>query len=255
MISLLLLVLTLPVRYAPPRPTVGDIIRIELPAVSGEVKGLPSACAEIVSVGDGEIRVRSFRPGKCRITFVVTEGGARQLYATEIEIKSVLQPKDDLRPAPLRPPVELPPNRTAYIAMGVAALVSALLWAAVLLRKEKPSERGVAVPLRDPFDAYREVIAKVADRDDRASAAELADATREFLSRIDPRFGRELTTRELLRAMRDAALETETMTAVRLLLGRGDVAKFSREASLPERPRDAALRLIERFKPAQEAKP
>ena len=108
------------------------------------------------------------------------------------------------------------------------------------------------MPLRDPFEELSDAIAAFASRDDRASAASLADALRRFLSRIDPRFSPDLTSRELAGRMKDAGTDTETLAAVRAILIRGDVAKFSATAPLPAIAAESASRVSDSFRPSME---
>jgi hypothetical protein len=239
---------TMPLRLSPAKPTVGDVIRVDLRGVSGKIGVVPSPCVEVVSVGSSDFRIRSFRPGKCDVRYSV---GADR-FVVPIEIHSVLAAGDETL-APLRPPVDLPPDRTARIALAAAALFALLAWGALFFRSRRRQRVGAAaVALRDPFEEFSEAIVAFAGGEDRTSAAGLADALRRFLARVDSRFSPDLTSRELTGEMRGAGLDARTVAAVRSILSRGDVAKFSATAPLPAVEAEGASRVMESFRPPME---
>jgi hypothetical protein len=75
-------------------------------------------------------------------------------------------------------------------------------------------------------EEFARVIRSMKGRRDRRAAIDLADATRRFLSRVDPRFHRELTSFELLDDLRRSP-QSSAGPAVANILFAGDLAKFA----------------------------
>jgi hypothetical protein len=221
MIPILLLFVT--ATYRPATPTIGDPITIEY---SQPVTVQPSPQYEIVSRTPTRVVVRTFEPR----TITVHATGAD----LEIPIKSVLAPNDALKPAPLRPPRELPPSRTPWIAIAIAALCAVLTWLAVLLRRVQQPVVDVVIPSDLRFrNAVRD-----AARARRRWAA-LADATRTYVASVHPELGVELTTAEVL------ARSGELAAALRPILRQGDLEKFSPWGAEPADFDAAALSALE----------
>jgi len=192
--------------YRPVSPAIGDLITIDY---SEPVTVQPSPQYEIVSRTPTRVVVRTFEPRT-----ITVHGTAGDL---EIPIRSVLAPNDALRPAPLRPPRELPKSRTPWIAIAIAALCAALTWLFVMLRK--PAAQVVVQPIVAADIRFRQAV-QAAARAPRRWAA-LADATREYLAATYPELGLELTTEELL------AKGGGLTAALHGILRQGDLEKFS----------------------------
>ena len=80
-----------------------------------------------------------------------------------------------------------------------------------------------AEPYVDPADRFRRTVALL--REDPAHAhrwADLADATRLFLSSLSPHLGVELTTSQLL-----PRVDTDHVAVIAQILRQGDLEKFS----------------------------
>jgi hypothetical protein len=192
--------------FRPAQPTVGDLITIEY---SAPVTVKPSPDYELVSRTPTRVVVRTFEPRP----ITVHSTGADVV----IGIKSVLAQNDKLKPAPLRPPRDVPPSRNAWIAIAIAAVCAAVTWLFVLLRK--PATQAVIEPLVPADIRFRNAV-QAAARASRKWAA-LADATREYVAATYPELGLELTTAELL------AKGGGLTAAVRGILRQGDLEKFS----------------------------
>lgn len=252
-LALLVAIATSPFTWSPAKPTVGDPITIRAGGAPFEVR--PSPSLEVVSSAPGEVVVRSFTPGTLRVEYALHPPGEVPAIGTlEIEVASVLAKDDTLEPAPLRPPKPLPRENTWIIATAAAAAIAGLLWAllALLVRRRKP-----VVPelprAEDPDAAYRAALARVAAPGEEAARwVELSTATRRYLAATDPALGAELTSFELLGAMRRAGRPAPDVATVEAILRGGDWTKFSPfgapRASIDDVVRDAA-RLLPR--PAQ----
>ncbi|MGH9459134.1 MAG: hypothetical protein ACRD2J_15980, partial [Thermoanaerobaculia bacterium] len=132
-----------PVEISPPEPTVGDPVSIVFPEAPGGTVALAESDAyEIVSQEGNRAVIRSFRPGRVVVGGVVREPERSWAFPSlAIEIVSVLEGDEDLAPAPLRPPRELPPHRVAWGALAVALAAAAWLWFLVL---RSPAAAAVA---------------------------------------------------------------------------------------------------------------
>lgn len=226
-IMTLLVVSSAAVAQNGPGPTVGDPITITLDLAEGEHVSLDSAGeVDLIQQEGGRVTVRGFRPGTHVLRFLVTdESGSTRELTSAIEITSVLHEDDDLEPAPLAPPVPLSPNRVAWIANGVAAAAAAAVWLYLLwMPRARRSGTIRTTSAADELMQAIERVRRMSPSDDRF--ATLSDAARQFLSRVDPRFGRALTTTELI-ALLGTQLPERLVGEVRDVLSEGDYAKFS----------------------------
>ncbi len=196
----------------PPQPAVGDPVTLQF---SAPVILDSSTAYEVVSRRGNVFVVRTFQPKP----FVVSGHAGSEVVRVEVPVRSVLKPKDDLKPAPLQPPVSDPAPRRPLVAIGIASLLAGLGWLAVVLlaRRRAPVEEIVIVP----GERYRAAVAKLRSESHGTMRwARLADATRTYLAAIDGRFGNDLTTAEILRAVPDPGV-------LREILRQGDLEKFS----------------------------
>lgn len=196
----------------PPQPVVGDPVTLQF---SAPVVLDPSSAYEVVSRRGNVFVVRTFEPKP----FVVSGHAGSELVRVEVPVRSVLKPNDDLKPAPLKPPVPDPAPRRPLVAIGIASLLAVSGWLTVVLlaRRRAPVEEIVIVP----GERYRAAVATLRSESQGPMRwARLADATRTYLAATDGRFGKDLTTAELLRAVPDPG-------ALREILRQGDLEKFS----------------------------
>lgn len=228
-VAFLLAVATSSFSYSPARPTIGDAIAIRSSGAPFEVR--PSAEFEVVSSGPAEVVLRTFHPGTLHVEIVTHSAGEVPETGTlAIEVASVLASDDKLEPAPLRPPKALPRENTPWIATAAAAGVAALLWALLALLVRLRARQAVpAIPrFEDPAEVFRAALSTIATlRDDEAKWVMLASATRSYLAATDPSLGTELTSYELLTAMRRAGRRADSVSTVESILRGGDWTKFS----------------------------
>ncbi|MBW3670760.1 MAG: hypothetical protein KY432_03715 [Acidobacteria bacterium] len=208
-------------------PTVGDPISVQLDLRPGErVELEPTETVELIEQTAEGVTVRGFRPGTHELRFVATdERGSRRTITGSVEISSVLGPDDDLEPAPLSPPVPLPPNRTAWAAIGVAMLGAVAVWLYLLcIPVPRKAVDSITVSAGEELMRTIERVRRMSPSDERF--ATLSDAARQFLARVDPRLGRELTSTELMERLGGHFPEW-LISDVRDVLSEGDYAKFS----------------------------
>lgn len=193
----------------PAAPAVGDLITVEFPqAVVLDV----SEEYEIVETRGKTVVVRTFEPRPFALSGTMGNVRFRNL---RVPVQSVLKPKDDLKPAPLAPPVPVEAPRHPWIAIAAAAVVAAFAWALAWWRFRKPA---MTIEPLLPADArFRQTVTALRNGPPRWAA--LADATRAYLAATHPNLGLELTTSELLRRNDDPLLAT--------ILRQGDLEKFS----------------------------
>lgn len=183
-------------------------------------------------VGNQPLRI-----GDVRVSY----GGVERrppLGAASVFVRSVLPTDTTLRvPKPARPLIVLPAfNWWPWIALAIAALVSALLWYAWWRYRNRP-----ILPV-DPYARAQRDFANVEAREliDGGAAPEhlarMVDVTREYLAARVPGVRRSDTTSELLRAMHP--LE-EVEAELPGLLERTDLVKFAR-AEVPGADADQA---------------
>lgn len=204
--------------FRPAAPTVGDLVTIDFqkPVVLD-----PPAAYEIVSQKGNRVVVRTFEPKPISLSGV--SGGIR-FRNLQVPIRSVLQPKDKLEPAPLRPPVAVPYPRGPFIAIGIAALAAAAAWIlVVVLSRAQSAQRGAQEPELEPSERFRETVAVLrANRSQPLRWASLADATRLYLASLSPHLGIELTTSQVL-----PRVDAQHVAVVAQILRQGDLEKFS----------------------------
>jgi hypothetical protein len=219
MIPILLLVTAI---FRPPAPTVGDRITIDFKQA---VVLDPSTQYEIVLQHGSRVVVRTFEPKPFPISGRIGDVAFRNMY---VPIRSVLAPKDNLTPAPLKPPLAEPYPMLPFVLIGIVALMAVGAWIAVV-RLDRPE--AIAEPAVPPAERLRASVTAA------RNWSQLADAVREYLAATT------LTTTEILD-------RTDSATVAEILR-QGDLEKFSpwgaRAGSLPVLKR-RALELI----PAQE---
>ena len=203
--------------FRPASPTVGDLVTIDFqkPAVVDK-----SPAFEIVSQRGSRVVIRTFEPKPVAVSGVA--GGVR-FSGLMIPVRSVLKPKDNLEPAPLRPPVSVPWPRMPFILIGSAAAAAALAWTAVVLLARRKQKLVIPERYVDPADRFRMTVTQL--RNDPAGPhrwADLADATRLFLASLSPHLGVELTTSQLL-----PRVDVDHVATVAQILRQGDLEKFS----------------------------
>jgi len=195
MIPILLL---LTATFRPPAPTVGDLITIDFkrPVVIN-----PSPQYEIVSQRGSRVVIRTFEPKPFAISGRTGDVAFRNML---VPVRSVLAPKDNLTPAPLKPPLAEPYPRLPFLLMGIAALMAIGAWIAVVKLDRR---EAIVEPVVPPIERFRASVAAA------RNWSQLADAVREYLAATT------LTTTELL-GRTDSATVGE-------ILRQGDLEKFS----------------------------
>ena len=210
MIPILLLVTA---TFRPPAPTVGDRITIDFQKLVTLDK---SPQYEIVSQRGSRVVIRTFEPRPFAISGRTGDVVFRNMI---VPVRSVLEPRDNLTPAPLRPPiVEAYPLRP-FVLIGIAALLAIAAWAAVAMLHRRAAAARTPIPMLPPAERFRAAVAAA------RSWAQLADAVREYLEATT------LTTSELL-----AKKSSPTIAEI---LRQGDLEKFS-----PWGPRPGDLRAL-----------
>lgn len=215
---MIFLLLVLTATFRPHAPTVGDLITVDFqqPVVLDR-----SPSFELVSHDANRVVIRTFEPKPIALSGVC--GGVR-FRNLIVPVRSVLQPKDSMQPAALRPPVSIPYPRAPLIAIGIAAIAAALVWTFVVIRaREQFSVVSSQFSVLDPTEQFRLSIARL--RADSAHAkrwAELADATRVYLASLSPHLGTELTTSQLL-----PRVDAQHVATIAQILRQGDLEKFS----------------------------
>ncbi|MGA7615543.1 MAG: hypothetical protein WBX15_10230 [Thermoanaerobaculia bacterium] len=230
MILLLLLLAAspLPFRYGPAHPTVGDPISIEFPAGTSGLQLERSSDYEVVRVAGRRAVVRTFKSGNLvvRGSLVMPDGSRRDFGAARVPVRSVLEPKDDLHPAPMSPPVSLPRRWKLWAAVGSAALLAIVAWLALgVIRRRETAPAEPPLPPDDRLQRDVERARTLPPGEEQIGA--LADAARQYLAAVVPGSGLEMTTRETVDALRRAAVEMQTLVQVQRILASGDLAKFS----------------------------
>jgi hypothetical protein len=195
MIPILLLVTA---TFRPPAPTVGDLITIDFqkPVVIN-----PSPRFEIVSQRGSRVVVRTFEPKPFAISGRMGDVAFRNMY---VPMRSVLAPKDNLTPAPLKPPLAEPYPTLPFVLIGIAALMAIGAWIAVVKLDQR---EAIVEPVVPPVERFRASVAAA------RNWSQLADAVRDYLAATT------LTTTEIL-------TRTDSVT-VGEILRQGDLEKFS----------------------------
>lgn len=210
MIPILLLVVT--ASFRPSAPTVGDLITIDF---QQPVKLEPSPQYEIVSQHGARVVVRTFEPRPFALSGRIGDVAFRNMY---VPMRSVLAPKDNLTPAPLKPPLTEPYPMMPFVVMGIAAMLAIAAWI-VVAKLDRPEV--VAEPIIPPIERFRASVAAA------RNWSQLADALREYLAATT------LTTAELLHRN-----DSKTVAEI---LRQGDLEKFS-----PWGPKPADLSSLKR---------
>jgi len=224
----LLLVGALRATHTPAAPTVGDPVAVHFEIAGDERVTLDrSPLYEVISSSRDGAVVRTFKPQPVALSGHVT--GPRGVVAFRrltLPVHSVLRKGDDGKPAPLTPPVAIPPPVTAWIALGVAAAVAVAAWIVLYRMARRPAIAAMAPPPA-PDEELRAAVAAIRNESSLRWAA-LADATRHYLARMVPlQLGHELTTRELLAQLPSVSTSTEWQALVRQIVVEGDLDKFS----------------------------
>jgi hypothetical protein len=228
MIPILLLVTA---TFRPPAPTVGDPITIDFQA---PVILDASRQYEIVSQRGSRVVVRTFEPRPFTISGRVGDVAFRNMV---VPVRSVLKPRDNMAPAPLKPPIVESYPRLPFAAIGVAALLAIAGWALVfVLARRAAAARAVEPPL-PPAERFRAMV--IALRDDPSAPrrwARLADAVREYLA-ATTNLSKDLTTTEVV-----ARAGSPTIAEI---LRQGDLEKFSPWGAWPRDFVSLASRALE----------
>lgn len=192
MLSALTLILVLTATFRPEHPHVGDPIVIDFPE---PVALDASPHYEVLSQTGRRTIVRTFEPRPFALS---GRSGSVAFRNLVVPVQSVLKSKDDLRPAPLAPPVVTPyPAVATQLLFGVAGL-AVLAWLSVVLLARRVSAAANPVPSIPPDERFRAAVIALRNNPRRPQRwAELADATRAFLAATDPDLGVELTTTEV----------------------------------------------------------
>ena len=203
MIPILLLVTA---TFRPPAPTVGDLITINFQhAVTLD----RSPRYEIVSQRGSRVVIRTFEPRPFTISGRVGDVLFRNMV---VPVHSVLKPRDNLAPAPLKPPLEEAYPRLPFVMIGIAALLAIAAWTAAVLLERRAAAARAPQPAIPPAERFRaEVMAS-------RTWSQLADALREYLA-ATTNLTQDLTTTEIL-----ARTASPTISEI---LRQGDLEKFS----------------------------
>src|SRR5436305_2370119 len=195
--------------FRPAAPTVGDPIAIDFPAAVVLDK---SADYEIVSQRGAHVVVRTFEAKP----FVLSgRMGAVAFTNLVVPVRSVLQPKDAMTPAPLVAPRREAFPASVWIAMAVLVLLAIGVVVLLMRRRRKAV---VVVPEIPPGERFRAAVLALRDDDSPMRWAKLADALRDYLAATGS-VGREMTTSEVV-----ARVPSEVVARV---LRHGDLEKFS----------------------------
>lgn len=216
--------------FQPAAPAVGDRIVVEFAA---PVTLDASPDYEILQHGGNFAVVRTFRPRPFALSGTAGNVRFRNLV---VPVRSVLNPNDDLKPAPLKAPRPLPYPRQPFLDIAVAAAAALVLWLAAW-RLARRAQQALEVPVIPADARFRLAVAAAKEAPERWAA--LADATRRYLAETRPQLGSDLTTTELVPRLR------ERERIVREILRQGDLEKFSLHGAEPEDFDDVARRALE----------
>jgi hypothetical protein len=212
MIPILLLITA---TFRPPAPTVGDLITINF---QQPVRLDASPQYEIVSQRGRRVVIRTFEPKPFTISGRVGDVLFRNMV---VPVHSVLKPRDNLSPAPLKPPRSEPYPWMPFVWIGVAALLAIGAWTAVVLLARRAAAASAPKPAIPPDERFRKAVAAA------KSWTQLADAVREYIGATTK------TTTEVLAQTSSSLLDE--------VLHQGDLEKFS-----PWGPRPGDLRALKR---------
>ena len=220
--------------FQPPAPKVGDLITIEFAA---PVTLDASPAYEVVSRDGNRVVVRTFVPKPFALSGVTGDVRFRNL---QVPVHSVLAPNDQLTPAPLVPPREVPYPRAPFIAIAIAALCALAAWLAVWWRSKKTAAVLSPQPVLAPEERFRRAVLALRENPSQAKRwAKLADETRAFLAATRPQLRSDLTTTELVPRLR------EHDRIVVDILRQGDREKFSPWGAEPKDFDEVATQALE----------
>jgi hypothetical protein len=227
------IVALLTVTLQPAAPTVGDPITVtfDAPVVLDR-----SESYEVVGQQGARVVVRTFEPKPFAMSGTMSGTGGKVRFRNLIvPVKSVLEPKDQLKPAPLVPPRPVPYPRAPFVAIAIAAAAALLAWVAAW----RASRRAVVreEPALPADVRFRRAVE--AARGKPARWAALADATRMYLAATRSGLGTELTTTELLRRL-EGAVPRGSSGSSEFLGGRN--GHLPRNSEEPEEPIPTILR-------------
>jgi hypothetical protein len=212
MIPILLLVTA---TFRPPAPTVGDLITIDF---QQQVRLDASPQYEIVSQRGRRVVIRTFEPRP----FAISGRAGDVLFRNMVvPVHSVLKPRDNMSPAPLKPPRSEAYPWMPFVWIGVAALLAIGAWSAVLALARRAAAARAPKPALPPDERFRNAVAAA------KSWAQLADAVREYIGATTK------TTTEVLAQTSSSLLDE--------VLHQGDLEKFS-----PWGPRPGDLGALKR---------
>ena len=212
MIALLLVVTA---TFRPPAPTVGDLITIDFQQPARLDK---SAQYEIVSQRGRRVVIRTFEPRPFTISGRAGDVAFRNMV---VPVHSVLKPRDNLSPAPLKPPRSEAYPWMPFVWIGVVALLAIGAWSAAVVLARRAAAASAPKPAIPPDEQFRQAVAAA------KSWAQLADAVREYIGATTK------TTTEVLTQTSSSLLDE--------VLHQGDLEKFS-----PWGPRPGDLRALKR---------
>lgn len=210
MIPILLLVTA---TFRPPAPTVGDLITIDFQQT---VRLDPSPQYEIVSQRGRRAVIRTFEPKPFTISGRMGDVAFRNMV---VPVHSVLKPRDNLSPAPLKPPRSEAYPWMPFVLIAVAALLAIAAWTAAVLLARRAAAANAPQPAILPEERFRKAVAAA------RSWAQLADAVRVYIGATTK------TTTEVLAQTSSSLLDE--------VLHQGDLEKFS-----PWGPRPGDLRAL-----------
>jgi hypothetical protein len=220
--------------FQPPAPKVGDLITVEFTA---PVTLDASPEYEVVSRSGNRVVVRTFQPKPFALSGVTGNVRFRNL---KVPVQSVLAPNDQLKPAPLVPPREVPYPRAPFIAIAIAALCALAAWLLVWRRSKKAAAVLPPQPLLAPEERFRRAVLALRENPSQAKRwAKLADETRAYLAATRPQLRSDLTTTELMPRLR------EDDRIVVDILRQGDREKFSPWGAEPKDFDEVADRALE----------
>jgi len=223
MIPILLLVTA---TFRPAAPTVGDLIAIDFkqPVVLDK-----SPQYEIVSQRGSRVIIRTFEPKPFPISGRTGNVAFRNMI---VPVRSVLKPRDNLAPAPLKPPIAEPYPRLPFVLIAIAGAIAVALWITVIVLQRRAIVAAMPKPALPPAEQFRAAVAAA------RNWMHLADALREYLAVTT------LTTTEVLS-------RTDSLTIAEILR-QGDLEKFSPWGARPGNLGQLKRRALELIPPERE---